>query len=130
MTLTDDTILAPVVGQTTWAFDADDINATTYIAVPDAWKECVLEFHADGEAFAFGFGDATLTGVTPGNASTIASNAISAQGANPYVLASGSRVRVDLRLVHPSQKARLGLLGITGNAANALRVTRISGRVK
>lgn len=117
----------PVVGVTTWSLDASDINPTTYIAVPDEWKEAVLEFHADGEDFCFVFGDSSLTGVTATNSSTISSNAITAQGSTCYRLADNERVVVDLRRVDAKYKARFAALGVTGTANNELRVTRVDG---
>lgn len=120
-----ETIAPPVLGTSVWAFDADEFNAAVWFAVPDAWKGRVLEFHADGEAFAFGFG-ATITTVAATADSAITSNAISAQGDCAYVLANGQRVKVEMSLTNPVLTSRIAILGVTGTAGNKLRVTLCS----
>lgn len=117
-----ETIAPPVLGSSVWAFDADEFNAAVWFAVPDAWKGRVLEFHADGEAFAFGFG-AAITTVAATTDSAVTSNAISAQENCAYVLPNGARVKVDMSLAQGHEADRIAILGITGTANNKLRVT-------
>jgi hypothetical protein len=128
-TTTNISVCPPVVGENVWGFDADDFNGTSWFAVPDSWKESVLEFRASGEAFCFALGDKTLTGVTSANKSTVTSNAVETQGSVCYRLDSGQTIRVDLRRVVASKKARIAILGVTGTAGNILRVTRLDGYV-
>lgn len=130
MQMPDDTLPPPVAGQNTWGLDADDVNPATWITVPEAWKNAELEFHADGETFAFTFGGAGLTTVARTAKSTITANAIGAQGSVGYVLSAGQRVRVKLWRVHPDFKVRLAVFALTGTPGNMLRVTSISGRLE
>lgn len=123
-------VTPPVAGQNAWGLDADDVNPATYIAVPDGWLTGILRFHADGEEFLFTFGDGALTTVVAANASTIASNAISAQGSVAFKLESDQYVDVDMGLIDLKYKARFAVLGMTGSAGNILRVTRMSGYVR
>ena len=119
---TSEVITPPIVGETVWAFDANEFNAASWIACPAAWANAVLEFHADGETFVFGFG-AALTTIAPGTSSTVTSNAVAAQNACAYVLPNGARVKVDMARVPAAKKATLAILGVTGTTDNMLRVT-------
>lgn len=123
-------ITAPVAGKNTWALDANDVAPATYIEVPVAWKNSVLEFHADGEDFVFTFGGDSLTTITATGNSTISSNAISAQGTVGYYLANGDRVSVDLTKITEENKTRLAVLALTGTTNNDLRITRVDGYVR
>lgn len=124
-----ETITPPVLGESVWAFDADDFNVASWVATPAVWRNAILEFHADGEAFAFGFG-AAITTVAATTDTTVTSNEVAAQGDCAYVLPNGARVKVDMSRLKGSKGDRLAILGITGTANNKLRVTLCTGYIQ
>ena len=123
-------VTPPVVGENIWGLAATDLSPTTYIAVPAGWKDCILRFEAHGEDFYFVFGDATLTTVSATAVSTIASNAISAQGSVGYHIEADTYVDVDTSLVDLKFLARIALLAAASTAGAVLRITRMSGYVR
>lgn len=120
-------VTPPVQGLNVWAFDAFDFSTADYVEVPESWKGAILRFHADGEDFAFSFGDDTLTTIDETAKSTVASNVITSLNDAAFVIDDGDFVDCDMSLVEEKFKARLVIKGITGTATNLLRVTRMSG---
>jgi len=123
-------VTPPVVGANTWRLDAADVTPTTFVTVPDAWKDSIMRFEAEGEDMYFALGDASLAGVVPANKSTIAANVITVQGDVCWHLEQNTFVDIDLSLVDETLKARLAVLGASGVANNGLRITRTSGYVR
>ena len=123
-------VTPPVEGENTWRLDAADVSPTTWVAVPDSWKGAIMRFSAEGEDIYFAFGDVTFTGVVPSAKSTIAANAISAQGSVCWHLEANTSVDIDLSLVDATFVERLGVLASTGTLNNGLRITRTSGYVR
>lgn len=124
-------ITPPVQGQNVWALPANDWSTSDYLEVPEAWRNCILRFEAQGdEDWYFAFGGDTLTAVSATAESTVSSNAITAIGSAPWHLEQNTFVDVDMSLVDERYKKRLALLSETGTATNLLRISRTSGYVK
>lgn len=124
-------VTPPVAGKNVWAVPADDFSTSSYIEVPDEWKNAIIRLEAQGdEDWYFLFADSTLATIAATTESTVVANAFTAVGNVPYHLESNTYVDVDLSLVDDALLDRIVLLAETGTATNLLRISRNSGYVR
>src|SRR5688500_17044947 len=97
-----ETVVPPVQAENLWVFAGSDYAAVSYIAVPEGWKGSYLTFTADGDDWYIVFStSASGNGSTTKTAkSTVASNAVTALGANCMAkIANGTSRDFDMATV-------------------------------
>lgn len=123
-------VTPPVLGENTWGIDASDVSSSLAIEMPSSWHNAIITLEADGEDFYVALADDTSDSVAASSASTITSNAFSAQGtAAVKVSDGGSPKDWDLTQVDTRKHKYLVVIGASGTSGNILRITRSSGQV-
>lgn len=125
-----ESVTPPVQGQNLWKLAGSSFGAVSYIAIPADWKGAYLTLEAVGDDWSYAFSESPTgnASATATAASTVASNAISAIGANVLKTIKDGQVKnIDMAQLNFHKVKTLILL--SANGAGYLEIERSSGPV-